>query len=282
MRTNRLTLGLISVLGACGTDPCSRDCGDRLTDSSIRGDVSPACPRADVYPPTNAFLSPTGGRYVLIDVPDESETPGEDIDRLPRRKLFIGATEVSNAEYRQFRPDHRTSHDGAVDSEAPDAPVGGVGPEDASAFAAWLTDRDGARTYRLPSEREWEAAARAGDGEVGWWSVSDTELVRYANVRDTSWGLVHAHRPRMYAGSDGFPGAAPVGSLRPNPWGLHDILGNAWELCLPTRGDSREGTRTWARGGSYADGPTVHPGSRLSYLPQPPSIGFRLVAVARK
>jgi len=85
--------------------------------------------------------------------------------------------------------------------------------EDANEYAQWLTEQTG-KPYRLPSEAEWEYAARAGTETDYWWG---DEI-----------GSNRANCP--YSGSE-WSGqrTAPVGSFPANPWGLHDTVGNVWE-----------------------------------------------------
>lgn len=85
-------------------------------------------------------------------------------------------------------------------------PVVCVSREDATAYAAWLSQKTG-RAYRLPSEAEFEYAARAGTTTPYW------------------WGSAITHEQANYDGS----GTVPVGSFKPNPFGLYDVHGNAWE-----------------------------------------------------
>ena len=95
--------------------------------------------------------------------------------------------------------------------------------EDAKAYVAWLSRIAGER-YRLPSEAEWEYAARAGTQTAHWWGEEESGQCARANGADASKG---------YSGtidcSDGHSHTAPVGSFRANAWGLHDVLGNVGE-----------------------------------------------------
>jgi formylglycine-generating enzyme required for sulfatase activity len=115
--------------------------------------------------------------------------------------------------------------------------------EEASAYAAWLA-RITDRPWRLPSEAEWEYAARAGTTTARWYEETegaDMEPCRYMNGQDQSLdrssyfteGTKKAYASqglwKPFECDDHFVYTAPVGSFPPNPWGLHDMLGNVWE-----------------------------------------------------
>jgi sulfatase modifying factor 1 len=112
--------------------------------------------------------------------------------------------------------------------QTPRHPVLLISWADAEAFCRWLSGREGL-VYRLPTEAEWEYAARAGTASRYWFGHADAGLADTANVAD------RALRDRMPAAtwsadwSDGAPFTAPVGRFRPNPWGLYDMHGNVWE-----------------------------------------------------
>jgi formylglycine-generating enzyme required for sulfatase activity len=93
-----------------------------------------------------------------------------------------------------------------------DRPVINVSWLDAKAFVAWLSQKTG-QTYRLPSEAEWEYAARAGTNTPFWWGRDVGS--RQANCRECNTG----------SGQQ----TSPVGSYKPNPFGLYDTAGNAAE-----------------------------------------------------
>jgi uncharacterized protein (TIGR02996 family) len=105
--------------------------------------------------------------------------------------------------------------------QAEDHPVVLLSWPDAVAFCAWLTIKEG-RTYRLPTEAEWERACRAGTQTPFWWG--DTASAAQANFNGAE----------PYGGAPALPargGTTPVGSYEPNPFGLFDTHGNAWEWC---------------------------------------------------
>jgi formylglycine-generating enzyme required for sulfatase activity len=99
---------------------------------------------------------------------------------------------------------------------APGQPIVGVSFNDATAYAAWLTSKTG-HSYRLPSEAEWEFAARAGSQTAYWWgdALPGDGVVRAACVG---------------CGSE-WDGKAPAvaNAFAPNPWGLFNVHGNVWE-----------------------------------------------------
>ena len=104
-----------------------------------------------------------------------------------------------------------------------DHPVVHVNWDDARAYCAWLTDRTGVK-HRLPTEAEWEYAARGGLKEKEYiWGTEQEPLGKpMANI----W---HGKFPVENTKKDGFYGTAPVGSFPVNGYGLHDMAGNVWE-----------------------------------------------------
>jgi formylglycine-generating enzyme required for sulfatase activity len=98
--------------------------------------------------------------------------------------------------------------------------------EDAAAYAAWLSQKTG-HTYRLPSESEFEYAARAGTATPRYAGVTDAELCRYYNLGDLDYSAAHPGDTEIdNACHDGYGYTSPVGSYPPNPFGLYDMLGN--------------------------------------------------------
>ena len=108
-----------------------------------------------------------------------------------------------------------------------DHPVVCVSWRDAKAYANWLGERTG-KAYRLPTEAEWEYAAKAGAKGERFWGDDANRACGYANVGDRA--ILKALPGRtIHDCTDGFTYTAPVARFRPNPFGLYDILGNVWE-----------------------------------------------------
>ncbi|NUP95327.1 MAG: SUMF1/EgtB/PvdO family nonheme iron enzyme, partial [Planctomycetaceae bacterium] len=128
----------------------------------------------------------------------------------------------------------------------------------------WLAELD----LALPTEAQWEHAARAGTTSVFFSGDAVASLQGFANVADATAARSGANWPAELALDDGFVSVAPVGSLAPNAFGLHDMLGNVAEWCRdsweelggarPRAGDGlfegSEETRV-LRGGSFSHSP---------------------------
>ena len=116
-------------------------------------------------------------------------------------------------------------------------PVVCVSWDDAVAYVEWLSSGTGVR-YRLPSEAEWEYAARSGSTTKYHFGDDESQLCRYANHADRSTDLPW----RNESCSDGVgERTAEVGSYQPNSFGLHDMHGNVWEWVQDCWNDSYVG-----------------------------------------
>jgi len=165
-----------------------------------------------------------------------------DFDERPAHRVriskpfYMGAFEVTNAQYERFDPGHRKFRGELGFSSADDEAVVFVSWLDATRFCQWLSKKEGL-PYRLPTEAEWEYAARAGT--TAHYSTGDTLPEAY---------LKNATQSRYPPEK---PVSMVVGQTPPNPWGLYDVHGNPRNGCMTGTGPTRRGTRStpW-------DGPT--------------------------
>ena len=154
---------------------------------------------------------------------------------------YLSRYPVTNRDYEQFDPSHvRKRANGAGDSH----PVVYVSSLDAIKFCAWLTTRE-RKKYRLPTEAEWEYAARGTDGRRYPWG-NDEGRGDLANFADKNTVFAWSDRDI----DDGYPESSPVGAFPrgASPFGMEDMAGNVWEWCLDYFQDYRGGHKVNPRG----------------------------------
>lgn len=100
--------------------------------------------------------------------------------------------------------------------------------QDAQAYIRWLSAKTG-KPYRLPSEAEWEYAARAGTTTPWFWGEDRFRACDFANIGDLSMREGMPDHSGTDLCRDGSAFASPVGSFRPNGWGLYDMAGDVWQ-----------------------------------------------------
>ncbi len=189
------------------------------------------------------------------------------------RPFYLGKYEVTQGQWKAvMHKNPSPSHFEGSD----ELPVESVSWEDVQAFITQLNDNKEGYTYRLPTEAEWEYAARAETKTAYSFGDESSRLDEYAWYSGNAEGKTH-----------------PVGKRKPNPWDLHDMHGNVWEWVRDRYGEytagstadptgPSSGTHRVYRGGSwdsYARGCRSahryywHPGSRYH------SLGFRVLRI---
>ena len=167
-------------------------------------------------------------------------------------------------------------------------PVACVGWDDAQAYAAWLSTTTGHR-YRLLHEAEWEYAARGGTTTARWWGDDRRGLCDHVNGADKRFDTMIPGEAETNRGcDDGYAATNPVEHFPPNPFGLHDMLGNLWQWTADCFGETLSATppsddgctRRSIRGGSWHNYPSALRAANRFWLPSDmhsSSLGFRVV-----
>jgi serine/threonine-protein kinase PpkA len=117
-------------------------------------------------------------------------------------------------------------------------PVTCVSFRDVAAYIVWLNKETG-HVYRLPTEVEWEYAARGGTNTAHYWGDNADVGCGYANIADVKGYATQAHNC-----ADGYQFSAPVKRLHANKFGLYDMLGNVWEWTCSGYEEQYQGAET--------------------------------------
>ena len=175
------------------------------------------------------MVSIPGGTFRMGDLSGEGRYNERPVHSVTVPAFRLGKYEVTFAQW------DACVADGGCDGYSPDDAGGGRGNrpviniswDDIQTYIAWLNGRTGGN-YRLPTEAEWEYAARAGSTTLYSWG--DDIGSNRANCNDDC--------------GDSYEYAAPVGSFPANAWGLHDMHGNVWEWVQDCWNESYQGAPT--------------------------------------
>jgi formylglycine-generating enzyme required for sulfatase activity len=178
------------------------------------------------------FVLVRAGSFTMGGDPNNEEALGNEVPQHPvtiSQPFFLGRYEVTQKQWQAVmggNPSH---------SKGEDKPVEMVSWNDVQTFIERLNRKEGTQEYRLeyrlPTEAEWEYAARAGTTGVYSFGDDEGDLGEYAWYVGNSGGESH-----------------PVGQKRPNPWGFYDMYGNVWEWV-----------QDWYGEDYYAKSPTIDP-----------------------
>ena len=271
---------------------------------------------ANQLPPEMIFIKDT--TYQRGDIFGEGAPNEKPVHTVRIKNFYISAHEVTNEEYIAFVEDTKGNLPEWMDSASkyyylggtdsfykkigtalfdPKHPVIGVSWTDAMKYCEWLS-RKGPWRYRLPTEAEWELAARGGSQRNKFsWGEGAPQRNNGGNVADEALKQVLPNLSMIWRSyNDTHIYTAPVGAFGANAFGLYDMTGNVWEWCLDWYAadayQKREsvnpqgptnGTEKAIRGGSWSDTPdklrvTYRRGVPLTFRSN--NLGFRVVAEA--
>jgi formylglycine-generating enzyme required for sulfatase activity len=234
-------------------------------------------------------LVPTG-RFMMgsPESEEKSDTKGTLVESPPHaveisQPFFMGKYEVTNAQFRRFKPNYSSGsnnrvdfHTGSIvgiDLNGDDQPVVAVPWDDANAFCEWLSRQSGMH-IRLPAEAEWEYACRAGTTTpFHFGSTISTSQANYNGEFTYGSGSKGAFRKKT----------TNVGSFSPNAFGLYDMHGNMWEWCSDWKDPNDPSSDRVVRGGSWLDPPGTCRSAIRFTTPRDfrrSDFGFRVVASA--
>jgi formylglycine-generating enzyme required for sulfatase activity len=224
-------------------------------------------------------LIPQGSFTMGSPLAEQERTEQEDqIQVTLSRDYFLGAFEVTQSQYQRVMGKNPSSFQGVNFGDTSNHPVETVSWQDAVEFCRRLSDlpeeREAGRSYRLPTEAEWEYACRAGSRTAYCFGESSRLLAGYGWFSGNSARRTH-----------------PVGEKKPNDWGLYDMHGNVFEWCWDWSGQypilattdpvgPRAGTERIRRGGCWCDSAAANRSAFRDFgNPARPSFdtGFRVV-----
>jgi len=264
----------------------------RLADMPIVEDPAPAA-RSPIKLLTNSlgmkFVYIPSGEFVMGSPETESERDPQETQHKVTlsRNFYCGVHEVTVGQFRKFvtaagyRTEAERSGQGrsfnlanglferALNAtwrntgfiQLDSHPVVVVSWNDAVAFCEWLSQKEG-KTYRLPTEAEWEYCCRAGTQSAYQSGNDPEEVVKFGNVLDAT-AQRKLNKTGAVSSDDRFVFTAPIGTFRANSWGLFDMHGNVWEWCSDHRreysttpianpiGSTSDDAKRIIRGGSW-------------------------------
>lgn len=209
----------------------------------------PDCPELVVLPPGKFLMGANPGeeeKEKLIDALKNKSQPQHEVNIT---SLAFGKHEITVAQFKAFVNSSgynsglgctvwtgsKLEFDNSKDWRNPgfnqddNHPVSCISWDDANAYVRWISQRTG-KNYRLPNESEWEYAARSNTNSSRYFS-EDNSICSFANVSDLAAKTkVSGSSTWTFANCDDrYAYTAPIGSYRPNIFGLYDMLGNVWE-----------------------------------------------------
>ena len=245
----------------------------RAIDSAVAVDARYFC--ASDIDQTYSFVNVEAGPFVAGALGHDSKAAKKEAAREVELGAFdIAVGPVTNYQYALYlyltRNEEAPEYFVNSDFNDPNQPVIGVSRIDAEGYAAWLSNQIGA-TFRLPTDDEWEKAARAGTEFIYPWGDDDPSKGKKAN----------------YKGNGKHKYTSPVGAFETgvNAWGIMDMSGNVWEWTSSMRNLPEDSELATVKGGSWMDGVNdlrISNYKNIDKNKKYPDVGFRLVKEVSK
>jgi formylglycine-generating enzyme required for sulfatase activity len=282
--------------------------------AAVTADDCAHCPEMVVIPAGQFLMGAAPGEEARANLAEEFRNRSQPQRKVTVKRFSAGKYEVTRGQYQVFAEATGRSNDGcfiwngaAFDMDPAKSwrnpgyaqndthPATCISWEDASAYVTWLSQRNG-KKYRLLTEAEWEYAARAGTTTSRFWGDDAEATCDYANGADRSAAarVPGADTWHIANCDDRYAYTAPVGSFRPNAFGLYDMLGNVEEWTQDCwngnyRGAPADGSAVIAgdcalravRGGAWDDAPIGVPAAYRVGSPTTVRVyrrGFRVAA----
>jgi len=200
------------------------------------------------------------------------------------KPFYLSAREISLGEFKQFDPAHdnrffdragKDQRNRGHSLQDPALPAIRVSWDRAKAFCKWIAKTNNVAAA-LPTNAQWEWAARAGSAKAFWFGDVSSDYAKTANFADKSLSRGFTPCP-VDPRSDGTATLAPTTATRPNAWGLVNVFGNAAEWTSSVC--PKEETHRIVRGGSFIDLPKLSTAdSEMHYAHYQPlvNVGFRI------
>ncbi len=251
---------------------------------------------------------PSGTLYSKADIESIPLANGIELKlvSVPGTNFKLGQFEITNEQYRLFRPGHDTGIEyGDFIHFSPgekghllsryNQPVARVSWFEAKAFCDWLSSKTG-RRFVLPTLDQWQTAALAGAKTPFWFGPLNADFSDKENLADKrlieiskfSWrnrpNVLPAWRPGDINRDDRSRVSAPIGSYLPNPWGFYDIQGNVSEWTSSESINEKGNKKMIVAGGSWYT-PPLHAGADQVRRFEPQAnvfdVGFRVLCLPK-
>jgi formylglycine-generating enzyme required for sulfatase activity/class 3 adenylate cyclase len=242
----------------------------------------PNCPEMVVIPAGSFQMGAASGENQRYEVPTTESGRDEPQHQVTFAKPFaLGKFDVTRAEFAAFAratnfrarpgcmtvsngnwtPQEQASWENPGFAQTERDPIVCMNELEIGAYLTWLRQQTG-KEYRLPSEAEWEYAARGGTTTAFYWGDDAKDVCSYDNVADETHKEKHGGSAMPCR--DGFAETSPVGSFKPNPFGLYDMAGNVYVLTADCWNESYTGAPS--DGSAWMSGDCAHhPGRKAGF-----------------